>query len=76
MSSALVNVSAHGDYLFMVHGTPESMAAIVDNLTIELGDERDQITTRADSRFAALRSRVLNEIRGLARPSEEAGTPS
>lgn len=24
-----------GDYLFMVHGTPEAMRAIIDNLTIE-----------------------------------------
>jgi NitT/TauT family transport system ATP-binding protein len=61
------------DRVVVLAGKP---ATVVDNLTIELGDERDQITTRADSRFAALRSRVLNEIRGLARPSEEAGTPS
>ncbi|CAN5397320.1 ABC transporter ATP-binding protein [soil metagenome] len=50
------------DRVIVVAGTPTH---VVDNLRIDLGPERDQLTTRALPRFAELRSRVLSEIRGL-----------
>jgi NitT/TauT family transport system ATP-binding protein len=56
-----------GDRVIVLAGQP---ASVVDNLGIDLGSARDQLTTRADPRFAELRSRVLGEIRGL--PAEAA----
>ncbi|MEQ3552724.1 ABC transporter ATP-binding protein [Pseudonocardia nematodicida] len=49
------------DRVVVVAGRPTH---VVDDLTIDLGPERDQITTRATPRFAELRTRVLAEIRG------------
>jgi len=49
-----------GDRVIVLAGKP---ATVVDDLRIDLGDARDQITTRADPAFAVLRSRVLTEIR-------------
>jgi NitT/TauT family transport system ATP-binding protein len=51
------------DRVVVLAGKP---ATVVDNLTIELGADRDQLATRADPRFAALRSRVLEQIRGTS----------
>jgi NitT/TauT family transport system ATP-binding protein len=62
-----------GDRVVVLAGKP---AAVVDNLDIDLGGDRDQISTRAHPRFAALRSRVLGEIRGDTGTSDSRdGTP-
>jgi NitT/TauT family transport system ATP-binding protein len=50
-----------GDRVIVLGGRP---ATVIDNLTIDLGAERDQIHTRSMPRFAELRTRVLTEIRG------------
>jgi len=58
-----------GDRVIVLAGKP---AAVVDNLEIDLGLDRDQFSTRADRRFATLRSRVFSEVCGVAaRRSEE-----
>jgi len=49
-----------GDRVVVVAGKP---TRVIDDIPIELGLERDQITTKADPRFTALRSRVLRELR-------------
>lgn len=49
------------DRVIVLAGKP---ATVVDNLTIDLPSPRNQITSRADPRFAELRTRVLEEIRG------------
>ncbi|GAB2915262.1 ABC transporter ATP-binding protein [Streptomyces heilongjiangensis] len=49
-----------GDRVIVLGGRPTT---VIDNLTIDLGTERDQIDTRADPRFADLRTRVLTQIR-------------
>jgi NitT/TauT family transport system ATP-binding protein len=59
-----------GDRVIVLAGKP---AAVVDNLTVDLGPDRDQITTRADRRFAELRSRVLSEIRGMSTKQSPGG---
>jgi NitT/TauT family transport system ATP-binding protein len=52
-------------------------ATVVDDLPIDLGPDRDQITTRALPRFAELRSRVLQKIRASREPrSAPTGQPS
>src|SRR6266540_6236054 len=58
------------DRVVVVAGTP---TRVVDDLPIDLGSDRDQITTRAMPRFAELRTRVLAEIRGGSRPLSGAG---
>jgi NitT/TauT family transport system ATP-binding protein len=50
-----------GDRVVVLGGKP---ATVVDTVDVDLGAERDQIATRALPRFAALRTRVLTEIRG------------
>ncbi|NNN32349.1 ABC transporter ATP-binding protein [Streptomyces sp. S3(2020)] len=55
-----------GDRVIVLGGRP---TAVLDNLTIPLGPDRDQLTTRADPRFAELRTRVLALIRGEKVPS-------
>ena len=52
------------DRVIVVAGKPTH---VVDDLTIDLGAERDQIHTRSLPRFAELRTRVLAEIRSEAR---------
>ncbi len=52
-----------GDRVIVLAGKP---AAVVDNLEIDLGVERDQFSTRGDRRFATLRSRVFSEVCGVA----------
>ncbi|WP_335976781.1 ABC transporter ATP-binding protein [Streptomyces sp. CA2R106] len=61
-----------GDRVVVLGGSPTT---VVDNLTVGLGAERDQITTRADARFTELRSRVLTLIRAAQHPApgEQAG---
>ncbi|WP_432825904.1 ABC transporter ATP-binding protein [Dactylosporangium sp. CA-092794] len=49
------------DRVIVMAGRPTH---VVDDLTIDLGTNRNQITTRAHPRFAELRTRVLEEIRG------------
>ncbi|MGW2047118.1 ABC transporter ATP-binding protein [Streptomyces sp. NPDC001858] len=55
-----------GDRVVVLGGKP---TAVLDNLTIGLGPDRDQLTTRADPRFAELRTRVLSLIRGEKAPT-------
>ncbi|MBT2225743.1 ABC transporter ATP-binding protein [Nonomuraea sp. NEAU-A123] len=50
-----------GDRVIVLGGKP---ATVVDDLDVDLGAGRDQIETRADPRFAELRTRVLTRIRG------------
>lgn len=50
-----------GDRVVVLGGKPTT---VIDNLTVDLGTDRDQITTRADTRFTDLRTRVLTRIRG------------
>ncbi|MFL6118327.1 ABC transporter ATP-binding protein [Actinophytocola sp.] len=61
------------DRVVVVAGSPTH---VVDDLTIDLGQDRDQIVTRATPRFAELRSKVLAEIRahggGTRPPDDEA----
>jgi NitT/TauT family transport system ATP-binding protein len=54
-----------GDRVVVLGGRP---ATVVDNLTVDLGPDRDQIQTRALPLFAELRSRVLTQIRGDKHP--------
>jgi NitT/TauT family transport system ATP-binding protein len=54
-----------GDRVVVLGGKPTT---VVDNLTIDLGADRDQISTRSDPRFAELRTRVLTQIRGQKAP--------
>jgi NitT/TauT family transport system ATP-binding protein len=54
-----------GDRVVVLGGSP---ATVVDDLTVDLGSARDQIETRADPRFAELRTRVLTQIRAQAKP--------
>jgi NitT/TauT family transport system ATP-binding protein len=56
-----------GDRVIVLGGRP---ATVIDNLTIDLGTGRDQIGTRADPRFAELRTRVLTQIRGEKAPEQ------
>jgi NitT/TauT family transport system ATP-binding protein len=60
-----------GDRVIVLRGQP---ASVVDDLAIDLGAERDQLTTRADPRFAELRTRVLTEVRGGPVATPPAGT--
>jgi NitT/TauT family transport system ATP-binding protein len=63
-----------GDRVVVLAGKP---ATVVDDLPIDLGPDRDQITTRALPRFAELRSRVLQKIRASREPrSAPTGQPS
>ena len=47
------------DRVVVVAGKP---TRVIDDIAIDLGAERDQIETKADPRFAELRSRVMHEI--------------
>jgi NitT/TauT family transport system ATP-binding protein len=49
-----------GDRVVVIAGSP---ATIIDIFEVPFGPERDQVTTRAQPRFAELRSQVLQEIR-------------
>jgi NitT/TauT family transport system ATP-binding protein len=40
-------------------------ASVVEVLDVELGDERDQITTRESVRFGELRAHILAAIRDI-----------
>jgi NitT/TauT family transport system ATP-binding protein len=55
-----------GDRVVVLGGKP---ATVVDNLTVDLGADRDQVATRALPRFAELRTRVLTQIRGQKEPT-------
>lgn len=58
-----------GDRVVVLGGRPTT---VVDNLTVGLGPDRDQLTTRADARFTELRTRVLTLIRGAQAPPADA----
>ncbi|MFC0529027.1 ABC transporter ATP-binding protein [Phytohabitans kaempferiae] len=49
-----------------------SPTVVQEQLTIDLPDERDQLTTRADPRFTSLRTHVYEQIQAAKR---NAGTP-
>ncbi|MEV6344244.1 ABC transporter ATP-binding protein [Actinoplanes sp. NPDC051851] len=49
------------DRVVVVAGTPTH---VIEDLPIDLGPDRDQMTTRATPRFAELRTHVLGQIRG------------
>ncbi|CNE87674.1 ABC transporter-like protein [Mycobacterium tuberculosis] len=48
------------DRVIVLGGAPASVAESVE---VDLGADRDQITTKSDPRFARLRARVLREVR-------------
>ncbi|MFD9283895.1 ABC transporter ATP-binding protein [Streptomyces mirabilis] len=56
-----------GDRVIVLGGRP---TAVLDTLTVPLGTDRDQLSTRADPRFAELRTRVLAQIRGERPPAD------
>ncbi|MEU4223169.1 ABC transporter ATP-binding protein [Nonomuraea sp. NPDC026600] len=62
-----------GDRVIVLGGKP---ATVVDDLDVDLGARRDQIETRADPRFAELRTRVLTRIRGRNDSSVRPGVAS
>ncbi|WP_019063480.1 ABC transporter ATP-binding protein [Streptomyces prunicolor] len=62
-----------GDRVIVLGGSPTT---VVDNLTIDLGDDRDQLRTRAHARFADLRTHVLTLIRGDRSAAGSADTPA
>lgn len=47
------------DRVVVLAGKP---ATVIDTIHIDLGDDRDQITTKSDPRFSEYRTRVLKEI--------------
>jgi NitT/TauT family transport system ATP-binding protein len=49
-----------GDRVVVLAGRP---ATVIDEITVALGTERDQVSTRNEREFAELRTRVLREIR-------------
>jgi NitT/TauT family transport system ATP-binding protein len=55
-----------GDQVLALAGSP---ARIVDVIDVPLGAARDQLTTRADHRFAELRTSVLAHLRGALVPA-------
>ncbi|GHF35087.1 NitT/TauT family transport system ATP-binding protein [Amycolatopsis bartoniae] len=57
-----------GDRVIVLGGRP---TGVLDTLTVALGTDRDQLSTRAEPRFAELRTRVLSQIRG----EDSAATP-
>jgi NitT/TauT family transport system ATP-binding protein len=62
-----------GDRVVVLAGKP---ASVVDMVEVGLGDEREQIATRAKPRFAELRGRVLTEIKAGRMVSGAAGSGS
>jgi NitT/TauT family transport system ATP-binding protein len=48
------------DRVVVLSGQP---AAVIDRVEVPLGDERDQVSTKADPRFAECRGRILTQIR-------------
>ncbi|MEU6646166.1 ABC transporter ATP-binding protein [Saccharomonospora sp. NPDC046836] len=54
------------DRVLILSGRP---ASISRSIPVGLGDDRDQLATRADPLFAQLRSTVFEEIRAAAAPS-------
>lgn len=48
------------DRVIVLSGHP---ATVIDTVNIEIGQDRDQITTKADPRFAKYRRRILEQIR-------------
>jgi NitT/TauT family transport system ATP-binding protein len=59
------------DRVVVVAGKPTH---VVDDIVVDLGSDRDQLTTRAMPRFTELRSRVLGEIRGTTAAEAAAAT--
>ncbi|WP_327434176.1 ABC transporter ATP-binding protein [Streptomyces sp. NBC_01236] len=60
-----------GDRVIVLGGKP---TAVLETLTIPLGTDRDQLSTRADPLFAELRTRVLSLIRGERTPETDTDT--
>lgn len=49
------------DRVIVLSGKP---ATVIDTVEVDLGDNRDQITTKSDPKFVEYRTRVLKEIMG------------
>ncbi|WP_344780343.1 ABC transporter ATP-binding protein [Microbacterium kribbense] len=60
-----------GDRVVVFGGAPSK---VVESVDVDLGDERDQIATKALPRFAQLRSHILGEIKQLAAVTGPIGT--
>ena len=61
-----------GQRVIMLSAAPTSVA---EDLTIDLPDERDQLTTRADPRFTELRGRVYAQIQKAKSQHQAGRTP-
>ncbi|TNH14118.1 ABC transporter ATP-binding protein [Halomonas sp. BL6] len=48
------------DRIVVLHGSP---ATVIDSVPVELGDVRDQVTTKNMPEFGKLRGHILNEVR-------------
>jgi NitT/TauT family transport system ATP-binding protein len=62
-----------GDRIIVLSKSP---CVIARDLPVELGPARDQITTRADPRFAELRTEVLKLVTGRGDSRAEPGEPA
>lgn len=56
------------DHIIVLHGKP---AKVSDLVTVDLPFPRSQVQTRNDHRFAALRTRVYEQVQGLASSDPE-----
>jgi NitT/TauT family transport system ATP-binding protein len=56
------------DHIIVLHGKP---AKVSDLVTVDLPFPRSQVQTRNDHRFAALRTRVYEQVQGLASTEPE-----
>ena len=51
------------DEIIVLHGKP---AMVTDRIEVDLGFPRSQVATRNTARFAELRTRVYEQVQGLA----------
>lgn len=58
-----------GDRVVVLSGTPTT---VVDNVPIELGTRRDQISTKSAPHFGELRTRIFTQIRATDGPGDAA----
>jgi NitT/TauT family transport system ATP-binding protein len=59
-----------------VLGLSSSPTVVQEDLTVDLPAERDQLTTRSDSRFARLRTHVYAQIQQAKRGGDQTAPPS
>jgi NitT/TauT family transport system ATP-binding protein len=62
-----------GQRVIMLSASP---TVVMEELTVDLPGERDQLHTRADPRFTALRTHVYEQIQVAKRGAQPVGSPS